>query len=83
MDVSAIGTMPALKNLPDADVLAIAEYIHSVMGQAGRQGRPPERETPFELNVLVGDASAARCISHGRAADVTRRAAIFRALPRA
>ena len=25
----------------------------------------------------------ARCISHGRAADVTRRAAIFRALPRA
>jgi cytochrome c oxidase cbb3-type subunit III len=53
----AVGTMPALP-LPDADVLAIAEYIHSVMGQAGRQGRPPERETPFELNVLVGDAAA-------------------------
>lgn len=54
----AIGTMPALRNLPDADVLAIAEYIHSVIGQAGRQGRPPAPDRPFELNVLVGDASA-------------------------
>lgn len=49
--------MPAL-NLPENDILAIAEYIQSVMSQAGRQGRPPERETPFELNVLVGDAAA-------------------------
>jgi cytochrome c oxidase cbb3-type subunit 3 len=53
----AIGTMPAFR-LPENDVLAIAEYIHSVMGQAGRQGRPPERETPIDLNVLVGDAAA-------------------------
>jgi cytochrome c oxidase cbb3-type subunit 3 len=52
-----IGSMPA-SNLPDADVLAIAEYIHSVMGQAGRQGRPPEREQPWQLNVLVGDAAS-------------------------
>jgi cytochrome c oxidase cbb3-type subunit III len=28
------------------------------MGQAGRQGRPPERDTPFVLNVLVGDAAS-------------------------
>ena len=53
----AVGTMPAFR-LPEADLLAIAEYIHAVMGQAGRQGRPPERDTPIELNVLVGDAKA-------------------------
>lgn len=52
-----VGAMPALQ-LPDEDITAITEYIHSVMGQAGRQGRPPERETPFELNVLVGDAAS-------------------------
>jgi cytochrome c oxidase cbb3-type subunit 3 len=49
--------MPA-SNLPESDILAIAEYIHSVMGRAGNQGRPPERDTPWELNVLVGDASS-------------------------
>ena len=54
-----IGTMPAF-SLPENDILAIVEFIHSVMGQAGRQGRPPERETPYELNVLVGDAAAGR-----------------------
>lgn len=53
----AVGTMPAFA-LPENDLLALAEYLHSVMGQAGRQGRPPERETPIELNVLVGDPSA-------------------------
>src|SRR5262245_27110454 len=53
----AIGTMPA-QSLPEADAFAVAEYIHSVLGQAGRQGRPPERGTPVELNVVVGDASA-------------------------
>jgi cytochrome c oxidase cbb3-type subunit 3 len=53
----AVGTMPGFR-LPEADILAIAEYIHNVMGQAGRQGRPPERDTPVALNVLVGDAAA-------------------------
>jgi cytochrome c oxidase cbb3-type subunit 3 len=52
-----VGTMPAFR-LPDADILAIAEYIHSVMGQAGRQGRPPGSEIIPELNVVVGDAAA-------------------------
>jgi len=52
-----VGTMPAF-HLPDEDMLAIAEYIHSVMGQAGRQGRPPGSETLPELNVIVGDAAA-------------------------
>lgn len=53
----AIGVMPAFA-LPDNDLLAVVEFIHSVMGQAGRQGRPPERETPYELNVVVGDRTA-------------------------
>jgi cytochrome c oxidase cbb3-type subunit 3 len=52
-----VGTMPGFR-LPEADILAIAEYIHNVLGQAGRQGRPPERDTPVELNVLVGDRAA-------------------------
>ena len=52
-----VGTMPGFR-LPDADILAIAEYIHSVLGQAGRQGRPPGWETTPELNVVVGDAAA-------------------------
>ena len=53
----AIGMMPAF-SLAENDSLAIIEYLHSVMGQAGRQGRPPERETPIELNVIVGDVAA-------------------------
>ena len=53
----ATGMMPAF-NLAESDILAIAEYMHSVMAQLGRQGRPPERDTPTELNVLVGDAAA-------------------------
>jgi cytochrome c oxidase cbb3-type subunit 3 len=53
----AVGTMPAFQ-LPEEDMLAIAEYIHSVLGQAGRQGRPPGSETVPELNVVVGDAAA-------------------------
>ena len=52
-----VGTMPAF-HLPEDDMLAIAEYIHSVLGQAGRQGRPPGSETVPELNVVVGDAAA-------------------------
>jgi len=53
----AVGTMPAF-HLPDEDMHAIAEYIHNVMGQAGRQGRPPGSETLPELNVIVGDSAA-------------------------
>jgi len=48
--------MPALP-LPDADVLAIAEYIHSVLAAARPQGAPPESEAPLP-NALVGDAKA-------------------------
>jgi cytochrome c oxidase cbb3-type subunit 3 len=52
-----IGVMPGF-SLAENDMLAIVEYLHSVMGQAGRQGRPPEPEKPYDLNVLVGDPMA-------------------------
>jgi cytochrome c oxidase cbb3-type subunit 3 len=48
--------MPALP-IPDDDVRAIAEYIHSVVATARGQGAPPESETP-PPNALVGDAKA-------------------------
>jgi len=48
--------MPALP-LPDPDVVAIAEYIHSVVATARNQGAPPESDTP-PPNALVGDAKA-------------------------
>ena len=44
--------------LPDEDIKAIAEYLHSVLAQAGRQGRPPESETVPPEKVLVGDVAA-------------------------
>jgi len=48
--------MPPLP-IPDDDVVAIAEYIHSVVSTARGQGAPPESETP-PPNALVGDAKA-------------------------
>jgi cytochrome c oxidase cbb3-type subunit 3 len=44
--------------LPDADIVAVAEYIHSVAAQGGRQGRPPVDDTVTPERVLVGDAAA-------------------------
>ena len=41
------------------DVKAIAEYIHSVLATAQRQGGPPPGPRPV-LNVLVGDAAAGK-----------------------
>jgi cytochrome c oxidase cbb3-type subunit 3 len=49
--------MPALP-LPDEDVKAIAEYIHSIAALSPRQGMPPPTDAAAELNVLVGDAAA-------------------------
>ena len=48
--------MPPL-SIPDDDVIAIAEYIHSVVASARGQGAPPESENP-PPNALVGDAKA-------------------------
>src|ERR1700761_3796195 len=49
--------MPAF-NLNDADSVAVAEYIHSVLAQVGRQARPPGSPDPSAINPLVGNASA-------------------------
>jgi len=44
-------------NLNDADITAVAEYIHSVLSKVGSQARPPGAVDPETLNVLVGNAS--------------------------
>lgn len=49
--------MPAMP-LPADDIAAIAEYVHSVLAQGGRQGRPPVDDTVAPEKVLVGDAAA-------------------------
>jgi cytochrome c oxidase cbb3-type subunit III len=48
--------MPPLP-LPEADVKAIAAYIHSVAAKAAGQGGPPPGP-PVVLNIVVGDAAA-------------------------
>ena len=48
--------MPPLP-LAEADVKAIAAYIHSVKARSAGQGGPPPGE-PVELNIVVGDAAA-------------------------
>ena len=55
--------------LPPDDIKALVEYLHSVLGQAGAQGRPPEGVPVPPEKILVGDAGAgeryfaARCAS--------------------
>ncbi len=55
--------------LPPDDIKALVEYLHSVLGQAGAQGRPPEGVLVTPEKILVGDAAAgekyfaARCAS--------------------
>jgi cytochrome c oxidase cbb3-type subunit 3 len=46
--------------MPDEDVKAVAEYIHSMAALSPRQGMPPPSETPVVLDILVGDAAAGR-----------------------
>jgi len=48
--------MPALP-LADDDIIAIAEYIHSVLATSQRQGAPPASAAPVP-NAVVGDAAA-------------------------
>jgi cytochrome c oxidase cbb3-type subunit III len=55
--VAGAAPMPPF-SLPDEDIKAIAEYLHSVLARAGRQGRPPEGETVPPEKVLVGDSAA-------------------------
>jgi cytochrome c oxidase cbb3-type subunit III len=51
--------MPPLP-LSEDDVKAVAAYIHSVAARMAGQGGPPARETPVELNILVGNATAGK-----------------------
>lgn len=59
--------MPPM-NLPEDDVKAVAEFIHSVAASSRGQGAPPDRDTP-PPDIVVGDANAgqayfaARCSS--------------------
>jgi cytochrome c oxidase cbb3-type subunit 3 len=59
--------MPPLP-IPDEDIKAIAEYIHSVWALSPRQGMPPPGGAPAELNVLVGDAAAGRAYFEAKCA---------------
>lgn len=59
--------MPALP-LPDDDVVAIAEYIHSVLATAQRQGAPPPSAAPVP-NAIVGDAAAGQVYFSARCAS--------------
>ena len=73
-ETAGMGTMPPIP-LPDDDVRALAEYLHSVQATMRRQGNPPAGEEA-ELNVLVGDAAAGQeyfnstCTSCHTAADM-------------
>ncbi|HEX3745295.1 MAG TPA: c-type cytochrome [Bryobacteraceae bacterium] len=49
--------MPAF-NLSEEDSVAVAEYIHSVLAQVGRQARPPGSPDLAEINILVGNVAA-------------------------
>jgi cytochrome c oxidase cbb3-type subunit 3 len=49
--------MPPIE-MSDADIVAVAEYIHSMLALSPRQGMPPPGEEPVVLNIVVGDAAA-------------------------
>jgi len=51
---------------PDSDIKAIAEYLHSVLALAGRQGRPPVDATVPPEKVLVGDPGAGQAYFNAR-----------------
>jgi len=69
--------MPPFPQIPDDDVKAIAEYIHSVTFTMRGQGNPPPSAEAVVLNILVGNAAAgkayfaAKCAScHSEAGDM-------------
>jgi cytochrome c oxidase cbb3-type subunit III len=65
---AAAPPMPPFPFPPD-DIKALAEYIHSVLGEAGAQGRPPEGELVPPEKILVGDAAAGRAYFESRCAS--------------
>lgn len=70
------GTLMVPLPIADADIKAIAAYLHHLQAQGSNQGGPPPGP-PVELNILLGDARAgekffaARCSTcHSAAADL-------------
>jgi len=51
---------------PDDDIKAIAEYLHSVLKQAGNQGRPPGGDVIPPEKALVGDPAAGQAYFNAR-----------------
>ncbi len=62
--------LPPMPPLPlaEADVKAIAAYIHSVAARMAGQGGPPPGEAK-ELNIVVGDAAAGKRYFDGNCAS--------------
>jgi len=56
-------------NLADADITAVAEFIHSVLAKVGSQARPPGAIDPSTLNVLVGNAAAGQAYFQAKCAS--------------
>jgi cytochrome c oxidase cbb3-type subunit III len=70
------GTLMVPLPIADADIKAIAGYLHSLQAQGSNQGGPPPGP-PVELDILLGDAKAgekyfaAKCATcHSGAADL-------------
>jgi cytochrome c oxidase cbb3-type subunit 3 len=61
--------MPPFPGLPDDDVKAIAEYIHSVAATMRGQGNPPPGSEPATLNIVVGDAAAGKAFFTAKCAS--------------
>jgi cytochrome c oxidase cbb3-type subunit 3 len=57
--------MPPFQFAQD-DIVAVAEYLHSVLGQAGNQGRPPAGDVVPPEKALVGDAPAGQAVFNSR-----------------
>ncbi len=64
----ADGSSMPPQNLSEADVSAVVEYIHDILGTASRQGGPPPGEE-VELDILVGDATAGQTYFANRCAS--------------
>jgi cytochrome c oxidase cbb3-type subunit 3 len=82
---ASVGRHEPSITLIEPDIVAVAEYIHSVHASMGGQGSPPGRNpTNVTLNVLVGNPARGeemfltRCAScHGGQTDVKTFAAQF------
>jgi cytochrome c oxidase cbb3-type subunit 3 len=61
--------MPPFPGLPDDDVKAIAEYIHSVAATMRGQGNPPPGSEPATLNIVVGDPAAGKAFFTAKCAS--------------